>query len=70
MQQELNYYSNSEDFLKALTFFYAANQGNKLFSHNDHIKPMPSELYVNREITVSGGKKQLLIGSTDNETGV
>ncbi|WP_299673269.1 hypothetical protein [uncultured Tenacibaculum sp.] len=68
--QQLNYYSNSEDFLKALSFFQAANNNKQIFNADDVIKPMPSELYVNREITVAGGKKPLLIGSTDNETGV
>ncbi|MDB0601340.1 hypothetical protein PL373_09300 [Tenacibaculum maritimum] len=67
----LNYLSNKEGVLRAFTFFkerYAEKPS--IFTDGTSIKPMPSELYVNKEITVGGGKVSLLIGSTDNEIGV
>lgn len=66
----MNYLSNKEGQLRAFTFFKEEHAKKPIFSVGAEIKPMQSELYVNKEITVGGGKVSLLIGSTDNETGV
>lgn len=66
----MNYLSNKEGALRALTFFRERHQEKPIFGKGDEIKPMPSEVYVNKEITVGGGTLDLLKGSTNNEVGV
>ncbi|WP_435263852.1 hypothetical protein [Tenacibaculum sp. nBUS_03] len=66
----MNYLLNKEGLLRAMVFFKQRNDEKPIFSTGDQIKPIPSELYVNKEINVAGGKVSLLIGSTDNEIGV
>ncbi|WP_299135252.1 hypothetical protein [uncultured Tenacibaculum sp.] len=66
----MNYLLNKEGLLRAMTFFKQRNDEKAIFSSGDQIKPIPSELYVNKEVKVGGGKVSLLIGSTDNEIGV
>lgn len=66
----MNYLSNKEAYLRAFTFFQENHAMNPMFGIGAKIKPIESELYVNKAITVGGGKLPLLIGSTDNEIGV
>ncbi|MFL0077015.1 hypothetical protein V3A08_07450 [Tenacibaculum maritimum] len=66
----MNYLSNKEGALRALTFFIERHEEKPIFSSKSEIKPMPSEVYVNKEITVGGGTIDLLKGSANNEVGV
>ncbi|CAA0214801.1 hypothetical protein [Tenacibaculum maritimum] len=66
----MNYLSNREGALRALTFFQERHAEKPVFSAGDEIKPFPSELYVNKEITVGGGLVPLLTGGTDSEIGI
>ncbi|CAL2095530.1 conserved protein of unknown function [Tenacibaculum sp. 190524A02b] len=64
----MNHYINQEEYLRAATYFEAKNEGGKYWNIQD-VKPMPSELYVNKEVGTSG-VVNLLVGSTVSERGV
>ncbi len=66
----MNYLSNKEGILRAVTFFKEQHSKKALFSGGDEIKPIATELYVNKEVIVGGGKVSLLNGATNNEIGI
>lgn len=65
----MNYLSNKEGHLRAFTFFKEEHAKKPFFPVGAEIKPLESELYVNKQITI-GGKVPLLVGATDNELGI
>ena len=66
----MNYLSNKEGMLRAVTFFMEKHNEKEIFANGDEVKPIPSVLYVNKEIVVGGGRVSLLNGATNNEIGV
>ncbi len=66
----MNYLSNKEGMLRAVTFFMDKHKEKEIFSNGDEVKPISNVLYVNKEIVIGGGRVSLLNGATNNEIGV
>ncbi|CAM1374399.1 conserved protein of unknown function [Tenacibaculum litopenaei] len=66
----MNYLANKEGMLRAMTFFQDTHNKKAIFQNGDQIKPMASELYVNKLVSIAGGKQSLLQSGSDNVVGV
>ncbi len=66
----MNLLANKEGMLRAMTFFKTSHNQKAIWKDGDQVKPMASELYVNKLVKIGGGKVSLLLSSSDNVIGV
>ncbi|WP_299134573.1 hypothetical protein [uncultured Tenacibaculum sp.] len=65
----MNHYLNEEEYLKVTTYLADKNERKGYGWNIRNMKPMPGELYINKEIE-TGGIVNLLDGETNNVRGV